>query len=76
MRRNQFTEDNIEEEDAKLSDAQNSRRTKDNKAKEKAPSAEELSFKVEEPVFIISDRDKTKRREPYIMTHVFPETFK
>jgi hypothetical protein len=76
MRRNQFTGDNIEVEDTKLSDAQHSRRLKDNKAKQKLPSEKESTFRKGEIVFIISDKDKTKKREPYLITEVLPKDAK
>ena len=70
MKRNQYTGDDLEVDDMKLSDDQLSRRINDNKAKQKLPSKEPLDFIKGEIVFIISDKDKTKRREPYLITKI------
>ena len=70
MRRNQYTGDNLDVDDVKLSDDQHSRRVNDNKSKQKLPVKDQEDFVKGEIVFIISDKDKTKKREPYLVTEV------
>ena len=70
MRRNQYTGDNLDVDDVELSDDQHSRRVNDNKSKQKLPVKDQEDFIKGEIVFIISDKDKTKKREPYLVTEV------
>ena len=70
MRRNQYTGDNLDVDDVELSDDQHSRRVNDIKSKQKLPVKDQEDFIKGEIVFIISDKDKTKKREPYLVTEV------
>ena len=76
MRRNQDKGENIEVNDVQISDEQNVRRSKDNKKKEKKCKKPLQEYQKGDIVFIISDRNKIRRRNPYLVIDILDNNLK
>ena len=77
MKRNQFTGDNIEVDDKEISDKQfetrkNKNEQKLSKADKQKEKTEEIQteYKVGDIIFVISDKNKHKSRDTYIVTKI------